>query len=139
MEVPDSSFVPHLKRLVFNLNQRLYSHFNDIKSIKLKKLRPEPSNNDDDNKHIVVTIPEDLELSSFERKVKAKGLTFIPTPKTIDASVVNDCVDKFFRRVKLHAYFNNPNQGFIDFNEEDDDLFRKYTNKNRLGPLLTFT
>ena len=139
MEVPDSSFVPHLKRLVFNLNQRLYSHFNDIKSSKLKKLRPEPSNSDDDNKHIVVTVPEDLELSSVERKVLAKGLTFIPTPKTIDASVVNDCVDKFFMRVKLHAYFNNPNQGFIDFNYEDDDFFRKYTNKNRLGPLLMFT
>ena len=139
MEVPDNSFVPHLKRLVFNLNQRLYSHFNDIKSSKLKKLRPEPSKNDDDNKHIVVTIPEDQEVSSFERKVLAKGLTFIPTPKTIDASVVNDCVDTFFRRVKLHAYFNNPNQGFIDFNDEDDDLFRKYTNKNRLGPLLMFT
>ena len=103
MEVPDCSFVPHLKSLVFNRNQRLYSHFNDMKSNKLKKLRLEHSNSDDDNKHIVVTFPEDLELSSVERIVLANGLTFIPNPKTIDAYVVNDRVDKFFRGANVHV------------------------------------
>ena len=125
-KVPDGgSFVPRLKRLVFNLNQKLFTHFSDIKRSKLQKLRPSPGSSDDD-KTIVVTIPEDLELSVEEGKVLAKGLTFIPTPQFVDKTVVNDSVDNFFRRVKPHAYFNDPNQSFVD---SDDDEFRKYPKK----------
>ena len=128
-KVPDGgSFVPHLKCLVFKLNQKLFTHFSDIKRSKLQKLRPSPGSSDDD-KTIVVTIPDDLELSVEERKVLAKGLTFIPTPQFIDQTVVNDSVDKFFRRVKLHAYFNDPNQGFVDSDDDIDDEFRKYAKK----------
>ena len=38
-------------------------------------------------------------------------------------------MDKFFRRVKLHAYFNDPNQGFVDSDDDIDDEFRKYAKK----------
>ena len=49
---------------------------------------------------------------------------------------MNDSVDKFFRRIKLHAYFNDPNKGlFIDPDESNFDPMSKYsTKKSRWTP-----
>ena len=93
------------------------------------------SNFNDNISKLVVTIPEDLPLSTQERNVLAKGLRYIPKPNCIDRTKMNDSVVKFFRRIKLHAYFNDPNKGFIDPNESDFDPMSKYnTKKSRWTP-----
>ena len=82
----------------------------------------------DDSKKFVVCIPEDLELPLDQRDVLSHGLRLVPSPKHVDE-------DGFYIRwrastallSKLHAFFNDPNKGFINpGSEADDDPFMKY-------------
>ena len=54
-----------------------------------------------------MTIPADLELSTSERGVLSKGLKFIPKEKRHDDFTVKKDLETFYRRIKLHSYFNN--------------------------------
>ena len=133
-QVISDHFIRRLKGVVYDLNKTLFDALKATKDKKLKNLRP-VSNFDDDISKLVVTIPEDLQLSTQERNVLAKGLRYIPTPNCIDRTKMNDSVDKFFRRIKLHAYFNDPNKGFIDPDESNFDPMSKYsTKKSRWTP-----
>ena len=42
---------------------------------------------------------------------------------------MNNSIVKFFCRIKLHAYFNDPYKGFIDLDESDFDPMSKYSTK----------
>ena len=76
------------------------------------------------DKKLVVTIPEDLPLTSDERSVLSKGLKFIPTtPRTDDFQVRCD-VDAFFRRLRLKAHFHEENKE-TDNNPPPADPFDK--------------
>ena len=83
-----------------------------------------------DSFYLVRTIPSDLELSTNERNVLAKGLKFIPAPKNNDRNVINDSVARFFRKIRLHAYFNDPNKGFMEIPDDVDDPFAKYKKRS---------
>ena len=120
----------YLKRSVFNLNGRLYASLSDVKSKKMSELKPPPRQSHSGHK-TVVTIPEDLPLDPKVREVLAKGPKFIPTPTHVDEEVLNDHVNAFFRRVKLHAYYNDPNASLRatpeDSEDEDEDgIFATY-------------
>ena len=93
-QVISEHFIRRLKGVVYDLNKTLFDALKATKDKKLKNLRPVSNFNDDISK-LVVTIPEEC----FR-------LRYIPTPNCIDRTKMNDSVDKFFRRIKLHAYFN---------------------------------
>ena len=80
----------------------------DTKSRKLSALKP-PQRTPPVGYKTVVTIPEDFPLDPNVREVLSKGPKFIPTPTRVDEEILDDHVNEFFRRVKLHAFFNNPN------------------------------
>ena len=124
-----NSHMKKLKKCVYRLNQSLYASLKNIKAKKLNVLAPhlQQEISDDDN---VVTIPDDLPLSSSERRVLSKGLKFIPTPKRVNEDDILLDLEKFYRRIRLHAHFNDPNQNIRSCPEDDDDIFRKYQKKN---------
>jgi len=77
-----------------------------------------------------VTIPSDLPLTDTDRSVLSKGLSFIPTPEPDELQCKED-VRKFFRRIRLHAHFNDPNKP-ISSDALDDDttsLFARFAPK----------
>ena len=111
---------------VHNLNLKLFKSLQDIKQKKLSVLmpsRPSPVQNR------VIFIPESVELPDDQRDVLARGLRFIPTPRGINPSDVNFELERFYRRVKLHAFFNDQNRGFTDIRSDDVDDFSKYNRK----------
>ena len=98
------------------------------KETKLKELLPvkrAPANIE----KIVVCIPDDIEVSREERTVLSKGLKFIPTPTKIDENELNYPLKFFYRRLKLHAHFNDPNKSFIDDRHVDEEPFKKYSKR----------
>ena len=109
-----------LKKSVFNLNSELHSSLCDTKAKKLSKLKPPPRTPPEGHK-TVVTIPEDLPLDPRVREVLARGPKFIPTPTHVDEDILDDHVNSFFRRVKLHAYYNDPNASLRATPEDSDD------------------
>ena len=58
-----------------------------------------------------------VDLPDDQHEVLARGLRFIPTPR----NEINFQLERFYRRVKLHAFFNDQNRGFSDMNPDDDD------------------
>ncbi|KAL9960667.1 hypothetical protein ACROYT_G034153 [Oculina patagonica] len=86
------------------------------KSEKLNALLDPPSQsseNDFDSvpeattSKLVVTIPEDLQLTDPERSVLSKGLSYVPVkPRTDEYDTKADC-ERFYRRLRLTAHFNN--------------------------------
>ena len=74
-------------------------------------------------KKLVVTIPENLHLSDIERKVLSKGLSFIPTSAKNNRNKTNVDLQRFYKRVKLHAYFNDPDKPI----SENSDVTTEYS------------
>ena len=109
-----------LKKTVFNLNSELHSSLCATKAKKLSKLKPKPRPPSEGHK-TVVTIPEDLPLDPKVREVLSKGPKFIPTPVHVNEELLDDHVNAFFRRVKLHAYYNDPNASLRATPEDSDD------------------
>lgn len=114
-----------LKTCVYRLNQTLYDSLSSKKEKKMDALIPPQVFKDINN---VVTIPEDLELSAAERQVLGKGLKFIPTPRHVSEDDILLDLDRFYRRVRLHAHFNNPNKSIHD-GQPDEDPYSKYQRK----------
>ena len=95
------------------LNSKLFHHLEQTKNKKLENLtnspknRTEPLENQNQNHHTVVTIPENLPLSNAEKSVLSKGLNFVPISKKSDEFTTRQDVEKFLRRVQLKAFFHN--------------------------------
>ena len=62
----------------------------------------------DNTSKSVVTIPDDLQLTTDEINILSKGTKFIQTSYTTSQKTTDD-LGAFYRRVLLHAHFNNPN------------------------------
>ena len=56
------------------------------------------------------TIPENLNLSEAEKSVLKKGLNFIPIKPTMDEFTSKEDCEKFYRRLRLKAFFHDKNQ-----------------------------
>ena len=53
-------------------------------------------------------IPENLNLSKAEKSpVLRKGLSFVPIKPTTDEFTTKEDCEKFFRRLRLKAFFHN--------------------------------
>ena len=78
-----------------------------------------------ENKKQVVTIPEDLQLSHDERKVLSRGLSFIPVNQNFNKSNTQEDLQRFFRRVKLHAHFNDLDKPITNIDDNEDSLLNK--------------
>ena len=115
-----------LKRVVYELNSKLHNELQITKERKFKKLLPVLPPRA--NRKSVVCIPENLDISDSERDVLSKGLKFIHTPSQTNETEVNFLLERFYRRVKLHAYFNDPNESSTDLRLEEDP-FLKYNRK----------
>ena len=107
------------------LNQDLHSLLASVKDKKLEKLCPKrPSI--DNNKTVVVKIPENLPLSKDEEQVLEKGLSFVPVSSTVDAYKTLDDVENFYRKIRLKAFFaGNVDQSQMPVDIEDDLLAKK--------------
>ncbi len=79
-----------ITNFVCMLNSRLYSFLQASKASKFNSLvgpLPVSVNNHANSAvqtNLVVTIPPDLTLSDSERSVLAKGLKFVPSPRSLD-------------------------------------------------------
>ena len=114
-----------VKRKVHNLNREVFNDFLSIKTKKLDALKPFKEVSQE-NKKEVVTIPEDLQLSHDERKVLSRGLSFIPVNQNFNKSNTQEDLQRFFRRVKLHAHFNDPDKPITNIDDNEDSLLNKY-------------
>ena len=128
LQETEADFVSALKKLVFELTKKLYDDLKLTKDKKLKDLLPASNPTVNAETKTVVTIPEDLALTDEEKEVLAKGLNFVPAPKHLDKISTLQDLDEFYRRIKLHAFFNDPNKAFINGSEEDH--FHNYKQKN---------
>ena len=67
------------------LNSKLFHHLEQTKKHKLENLTNPRKNRtaplENQNHHMVVTIPENLPLSNAEKSVLSKGLNFVPISK----------------------------------------------------------
>ena len=86
----------------------MYASLRDTKETKLIKLLPQ--HHIKSSGKLVVSIPEDPELSQSERHVLAKGLKFVLTPSCIDEDELLHELEAFYRWVRLHAHINDPNK-----------------------------
>ena len=112
---------------VYNLNLKLFKSLQDIKKKKLYVLMlPHPS----PVQNLVICTPEGVDLPSDQCDVLARGLRLIPTPRGINLSDVNFELERFYRRVELHAFFNDQNRGFVNGSPDDDDDFSKFNSKS---------
>ncbi len=102
-----------IQNLTHILNQEYYEHLKDIKARKLHALDPGRNARNHENQ-LVITIPEDLQLSATERSVLSKGLKFVPTKPKVDKFTLKTDLEAFYRRLKLHAHFNDPNKTIRD-------------------------
>ena len=123
---PKGITVSSILHNIHQLNVKLFDNLEKTKQRKfaaLTKKTPLPNR----SRITVFKIPDTLELSSEETKILEKGLSFIPTPTHIDETSTKSDLDNFFRRIRLHAHFNNPNEAFIE--REEVNNFSKYQKK----------
>ena len=97
-----------IRQFLHNCHCEYYDFLSLHKRSKLEKLRPSkplrPSPMDD---KLVVTIPKDLPLSSSEMSILKQGLSFIPTPHNVDEYEIRCDFEKFARRMRLFAHFDD--------------------------------
>ncbi|KAJ8028323.1 hypothetical protein HOLleu_30526 [Holothuria leucospilota] len=104
--------------LIHVYNRRLHNFLLDSKAKTLASLLPDPPSTHtppsdtiqaQDTK-LVVTIPPDLELSSSERSVLAKGLNFVPLNPLPDEFSIRRDVSSFCRKLRLRHHFGITDQ-----------------------------
>ena len=69
------------------------------------------------NLHTVVTIPENLPLSTAKKPVLSKGLNFVPISKKTNEFTTRQDVEKLIRHVQVKAFFHDKDQS--DTTEKD--------------------
>ena len=105
--------VNSIRLKIHELNSKLFQYFQDQKNQKLFELTGRDPNSNSkplEQRHNVVTIPEDLPLSEPEKSILGKGLNFVPLTKKTDEFTVKEDTEKFLRRVKLKAHFHDKEQ-----------------------------
>ena len=110
--------------LIHTLNSDWFQYLKLIKENKLQRLtanspeqttHQEPSIEDNDTSEVdkvVKTIPENLNLSEAEKSILKKGLNFIPIKPTTDEFTSKEDCEKFYRRLRLKAFFHDKNQDY---------------------------
>ncbi len=118
-----------IRGLIHRLNSSLYENLIQTKASNLDRLIPKI--NVLNSRRLIVTIPEDFELSPKEVSVLSVGDRYVPTPYRCDETTTRIDTDRFFRNVKLHVHFNDPNQAFIDTGYDEDEFttFKKAKSK----------
>ena len=91
------------------------------------KMMPTEADRSVDTKGLVVCIPQDQVVPLGQRDVLSRGLRFDPTAEYVDQNSVLYEIWQIFPTKKLHAFFNDPNKGFI--NTRQDDPLSKYNQK----------
>ena len=84
-----------------------------------------------------MTIPSDLPLDNFERSVLGKGLGFVPTNRKPEKFQCLEDLSKFYRKIRLHAFFNNLDQTVDDrfqAGHSDDDFCRFQKSQSSFTP-----
>ena len=56
----------------------------------------------------------------------SRGLSFIPVNQNFNKSNTQEDLQRFFRRVKLHAHFNDPDKPITNIDDNEDSLLNKY-------------
>ena len=105
--------VNSIRLKIHDLNSKLFQYLQDHKNQKLFELTGRDPNSNSkplEQRYNVVTIPEDLPLSEPEKSILGKGLNFVPLTKKTDEFTVKEDTEKFLRRVKLKAHFNDKEQ-----------------------------
>jgi hypothetical protein len=125
---------------VHSLNQAYYLDLKQTKDRLFNALiAKKPTQTSPRHNKKVITIPEDLQLTSSEESVLAKGLKFVPTkPKVNDFELKRD-LEAFYRRIKLHAHFNNANRTIQDSDIDTSDevsSFKKFAPKSTWSPMV---
>lgn len=93
----------------------------DTKTQKLEKLRCSKTAPVVDTASTrVFTIPDDLHLTPDQRSLLSYGLSFVPNKNPPSASKIDSDMNDFYRRIKLHAHFNDPDKSFLDQNVPDE-------------------
>ena len=67
------------------------------------------------------TIPENLNLSEAEKSVLQKSLNFIPIKPTTDEFPSKKDCEKFYRRLRLKAFFHDKDQDRSEQSIENQD------------------
>ncbi|KAL9952017.1 hypothetical protein ACROYT_G039216 [Oculina patagonica] len=132
--VDERDLYNRISHLIHIVNSDWFQYLKLIKDRKLQKLTANATNLTrhqevvDGNDSMTVenltikTIPDSLNLSEAEKSVLQKGLNFIPTkPKTDEFTTKEDC-EKFFRRLRLKAFFHDKDHesnGSLDAPSED--------------------
>ena len=100
-----------ISKIVYQLNSDLYVFLSAGKADKLRKLRQSTEHvyqiPTTPSTRLVVTIPENLELTEQERCLLRKGLSYIPTRAHSDEYTAKADCEKFFRRFRLKAHFSS--------------------------------
>ncbi|ELU06835.1 hypothetical protein CAPTEDRAFT_214536 [Capitella teleta] len=125
-----TTYHPEINKIhnILNKNWTIFSStkLRTTKNKKLNKLTPHQKRSHNTKDHLsVVTIQEDLTLSSSEHTILSRGLEFIPSRSQVDKFTLNNDLERFYRRVKLHSHFNNPNKT-ISTLDEADTTFKKF-------------
>ena len=111
----------YISHLIHTLNSDWFQYLKLIKENKLIANSPEqtthqePNIEDNDTSEVdkvVKTIPENLNLSEAEKSVLKKGLNFIPIKPTTDEFTSKEDCEKFYRRLRLKAFFHDKNQDY---------------------------
>lgn len=125
--------------LTHTLNVEYDDHLKKIKEKKFQKLIEKKNQYPRNETHIkpVVTIPPDLDLSDAERNILSKGLKFVPTQQRVDHFQLGQDIEAFYRRLKLHAFFNDANRT-LNGNQSDtpneDNPYKKFQPKSTWTP-----
>ena len=113
-----------ISHLIHTLHSDWFQYLKLIKENKLQRLtanspeqttHQEPNIEDNDTSEVdkvVKTIPENLNLSEAEKSVLKKGLNFIPSKPTTDEFTSKEDCEKFYRRLRLKAFFHDKNQDY---------------------------
>ena len=134
----DAENLKFVKSSVLKLNAELYTELQSVKSKKLKDLLPDivPAQPSNQTGKTVVNIPEDLVVDPAIVEILAKGTKFIPTPRQVDKERLTDDLQQFFRRIKLHYHFNNPDATIrsgdhVDVSDDECDSLKQYNAKKK--------
>lgn len=124
-----------IRFLIHSLNKELYHSVSDTKTHKLQKLcGSKIAPQTDISTTHVVTIPEDMGLTPDQKSLLSKGLGFVPNKSEPSPSQVDTDMTMFFRRIKLHAHFNDPEKAFVNDNQPDDDFANLQRKKSTWTP-----
>lgn len=135
----DPTSYSKISRLLHILNQEYYHSLKSTKDRKFQSLLAErPVSKPPDYTKTVVTIPEDVPLTEAEKSVLSKGLKYIPTRQKTDKFTVGQDLEAFFRRIKLHAHFQDPNKTISIAQDQTltaiEDPLSKYAPKSTWSP-----